>query len=76
MANLSPLNFKLVDTDDQLRIIKRILKELDFTDKEYDPKEIQSRINFWKEEGIRPTKVQLRDVVATKFHSKYFKNMK
>ena len=58
MANLSP-QFQIIDTDDQLRIIKRILKELDFTDKEYDPKEIQSRINFWKEEGIRPTKVQL-----------------
>ncbi len=58
LANLSP-QFQIIDTDDQLRIIKRILKELDFADKEYDPKEIQSRINFWKEEGIRPKNVQV-----------------
>ena len=75
MANLSP-QFQIIDTDDQLRIIKRILKELDFTDKEYDPKEIQSRINFWKEEGIRPTKVQLEGCSSDEISLKYFKNMK
>ena len=71
MANLSP-QFQIIDTDDQLRIIKRILKELDFTDKEYDPKEIQSRINFWKEEGIRPTKVQLEGCSSDEISLKIF----
>ncbi len=56
IANLSA-QFQIIDSDDQLRLIKRILKELDFTDKEYDPKEFQSRINSWKEDGIRPKKV-------------------
>ncbi|MEC8148082.1 MAG: DNA helicase II [Pseudomonadota bacterium] len=74
IANLSP-QFQIIDKEDQLRVIKRILKELDLSDKECDPKEIQIRINFWKEDGIRPEKVQLygdsNDEIALQVYKEY-----
>ena len=38
-------NFKIIDTDDQLKIIKESLKELNYSDKTYPPKSIQSVIS-------------------------------
>lgn len=38
-------NFKIIDTDDQLKIIKESLKEVNFSDKTYAPKSIQCMIS-------------------------------
>ncbi len=52
-ANL-PQNFQIIDSDDQLRIIKRLLKSLDVDDSRWVPRDIQYFINKQKDEGIRP----------------------
>ena len=52
-ANL-PQTFQIIDSDDQLRLIKRLLKNLEMDDSRWVPKEIQWFINAQKDEGLRP----------------------
>jgi DNA helicase-2/ATP-dependent DNA helicase PcrA len=49
-----PQNFQIIDSDDQLRLIKRLLKNLEIDDGQWAPKEIQWFINAQKDEGLRP----------------------
>lgn len=49
-----PQNFQIIDSDDQLRLIKRMLKGLEADDSHWVPKEIQWFINGQKDEGLRP----------------------
>jgi DNA helicase-2/ATP-dependent DNA helicase PcrA len=58
-ANL-PENFQILDSEDQLRLIKRVLKNLALDDNEWPPKQAQHFINSQKEEGIRPQHMEAR----------------
>lgn len=49
-----PQNFQIIDSDDQLRLIKRLLKTLEIDDSRLVPREIQWFINAQKDEGLRP----------------------
>ena len=49
-----PQNFQIIDSDDQLRMIKRLLKNLEIDDSRWVPREIQYFINGQKDEGLRP----------------------
>ena len=49
--------FTILDSDDQLRIIKRLAKEAGLDDGAWPPKQMQWQINSWKDEGIRADKV-------------------
>ena len=49
-----PQNFQIIDSDDQLRIIKRLLKSLEVDDGAWPPREVQYFINAQKDEGLRP----------------------
>ena len=49
--------FTILDSDDQLRILKRLIKEAGLDDGVWPPKQIQWQINTWKDEGIRAEKV-------------------
>ncbi len=51
-ANL-PDTFQVMDSGDQLRVIKRLLNTLDFDDSKWPPREVQWYINAQKDEGIR-----------------------
>jgi len=55
-ANL-PQAFQILDSDDQLRMIKRSLKELALDEAYWPPKQIQWYISAHKEEGRRPANV-------------------
>jgi len=48
-----PQNFQIIDADDQLRIIKRLLKTLELDADRWVPREIQYFINAQKDEGLR-----------------------
>ncbi|MCL1078943.1 DNA helicase II [Parashewanella spongiae] len=52
-ANL-PQSFQILDSDDQLRMIKRILKSMNLDDKQYPPRQAQGYINGKKDQGLRP----------------------
>ncbi len=48
-----PQNFQILDSDDQLRVVKRIIKNLDLDDSRWPPKQAQWFINEQKDEGRR-----------------------
>jgi len=48
-----PENFQILDSDDQLRIVKRIMREFNVDETRWAPKQVQSFINGKKDEGIR-----------------------
>ena len=51
-------NFLIIDSDDQLRIIKRLLKELELDESRWSPKTIQWTINGYKDEGRRACHIE------------------
>jgi DNA helicase-2/ATP-dependent DNA helicase PcrA len=51
-ANL-PQGFQILDSDDQLRMIKRIVRELNLDDSKWPPRQVQWFINNNKDEGRR-----------------------
>lgn len=50
-------NFQVIDSEDQLRLIRRILKELNIDDKQTPPKTAQHFINNQKDEGRRANQI-------------------
>ncbi len=48
-----PETFQVIDSDDQLRIIKRLVRSLNIDDKKWPPKQMMWFINAQKDEGIR-----------------------
>ena len=49
-----PPGFQIIDADDQLSLIKRLLRNLELDDSRWVPREIQYFINAQKDEGLRP----------------------
>ncbi|HEX9852247.1 MAG TPA: DNA helicase II [Woeseiaceae bacterium] len=49
-----PQSFQIIDSDDQQRLIKRLLKNLELDESRWVPREIQYFINAQKDEGLRP----------------------
>ena len=54
-----PEGFQIIDSDDQLRLIKRIIKSLNLDDTKWPPKKAQWFVNHQKEQGVRSDKVNL-----------------
>ncbi len=52
-ANLNQ-NFQIIDSDDQLRMIKRIIAAMNLDDKQWPARGAQAFINAKKDEGLRP----------------------
>lgn len=48
-----PENFQILDSDDQLRIIKRLMRELNVDETRLPPRQVQGFINSRKDEGVR-----------------------
>lgn len=46
-------NFQVIDSDDQLHIIRRIFKSLNINEDRFEPKKVQGFINRKKDEGLR-----------------------
>ena len=49
-----PQSFQILDRGDQLRIVKRVILDLELDPEQYLPKEIQGFINTRKNRGLRP----------------------
>lgn len=54
-------NFQVLDSEDQLRLVKRIIKDLDLDDSKWPPKQMRGYINSQKEEGLRVADLQDRE---------------
>lgn len=53
-----PQNFQILDSDDQLRVVKRVYQELQVDDSRWPHKQTQWFINGKKDEGIRAAYLQ------------------
>ena len=56
-----PQNFQILDSDDQYRTIRRVLKNLDLDESRWPPRQAQWFINARKDEGQRPQNIQAGD---------------
>ncbi|HUV21081.1 MAG TPA: DNA helicase II [Gammaproteobacteria bacterium] len=52
-----PQNFQILDSDDQLRMVKRVVRQLDLDEARWPPKQAQWFINHNKDEGLRPANI-------------------
>jgi DNA helicase-2/ATP-dependent DNA helicase PcrA len=59
LANL-PQSFQILDTQDQLSAIKRLMKQFNVDDERFPAKETQWFIAGCKEDGLRPEAVEVR----------------
>ena len=59
-ANL-PSSFQILDTQDQLSAIKRLMKQYNVDDERFPPKQLQYFISGSKEDGLRPGDIEARD---------------
>ncbi|MGQ7960280.1 DNA helicase II [Pseudomonas sp. SP16.1] len=51
-------NFQILDSDDQQRLIKRVIRELGLDEQRWPAKQAQWFINGQKDEGLRPQHIQ------------------
>jgi DNA helicase-2/ATP-dependent DNA helicase PcrA len=52
-----PQSFQILDSDDQYRLLRRILKSLELDEAKWPPKQAQAFINARKDEGKRPAHI-------------------
>ena len=52
-----PQSFQILDSDDQYRLIRRVLKALELDEAKWPPKQAQAFINARKDEGKRPSHI-------------------
>lgn len=55
-------NFTIIDTSDQLRLLKQIFKDHNIDEKRWDPKNFLHTINQYKDRGLTPEKVTANDI--------------
>src|SRR5574343_408307 len=56
-----PQTFQILDSADQLAMVKRLLKNLNIDDEKYPPRELCHFINAHKEQGIRAAQAEVYD---------------
>ncbi len=53
-----PQNFQILDSDDQLRMVKRVYQQLNLDEDKWPPRQAVWYINGQKDEGLRPQHIQ------------------
>lgn len=57
-------NFTIINSDDQLRLVKQIISDLKIDEKRYNPKGITAQVNRWKDRALEPKDVTDGDVAG------------
>ena len=76
LVDLKP-NFTILDTDDQIRLIKQIMQAEDLDEKKWPPRVLASVIQRWKDRGLTPEKVsddeakQYSEIKLAEVYSQY-----
>jgi len=66
-----PQQFQILDTQDQLAALKRLLKSLNVDEDRFAPREVQVFINARKEEGVRASDVEAYDETSRRMAELY-----
>ncbi len=53
-----PQNFQILDAEDQLRTVRKVIKALELDENRWVPREITWFINAQKDEGLRPKQIK------------------
>ena len=75
-------NFTILDSDDQIRLLKQILKAENIDDKRWPARVLANAIQRWKDKGLTPGKVgsgeagELADGRATEIYTQYQDRLK
>ncbi|CAM4445863.1 MAG: DNA helicase II [Legionellaceae bacterium] len=64
-ANL-PQTFQILDSDDQYRLIRRLIGQLGLDERQWSPRETQWFINQQKDQGLRPQQCDAKGNLYTK----------
>ena len=56
-----PESFQILDSDDQLRVVKRVVRALELDEGRWQPRQLQWYINGKKDEGLRPHHIEHND---------------
>lgn len=64
-------NFAVINSDDQLRLIKQIMQEMGFDDKKLNPKGIVAQINRWKDRALTSEEVVDKEDNAAQIYDAY-----
>ncbi len=67
-------DFAIIDTDDQLRLVKQLLKENNLDDKKWPPKSVLGAIQRWKDRGQTPEHVsasEAKEFAGGRIHGIY-----
>lgn len=67
-----PQSFQVIDSDDQQRLIRRVIKNLNLDEERWPPRQAQWFINAKKEEGLRPNQVVLDGDIFNEMHCKIY----
>jgi len=67
-----PQNFQILDSDDQIRLIKRIMKAQSIDDKKWPPRQVAWFINGQKDEGRRAKEVPTGDDLFQVTHQRIY----
>jgi len=67
-------NFQILDSDDQLRLVKRVMRSLQLDEKLWPAKQSQWYINKHKDEGIRPQHIEDKGDPTTRQLSEVYTN--
>ncbi|MXO87718.1 AAA family ATPase [Altererythrobacter aestuarii] len=51
-------NYTIIDTDDQLRLIKQLIRDQDLDEKRWPPKQLAGLIDGWKNRGLNPGELE------------------
>ena len=68
-----PDNFQILDSDDQLRLVKRVMRENEVDEKQWPPRQAQWFINAQKDDGLRAKDVVPSNDFFTKVMLKIYK---
>ncbi len=66
-----PQTFQILDSQDQLAALKRLLKTLNVDEDRFAPREVQYFVNAQKEQGLRARDVPLADEMTRRFADLY-----
>ena len=66
-----PQTFQIMDSQDQLSMIKRLLKQHNVDDEKFPPKQVMYFINNNKEQGLRASQVEAYDAMERKLVELY-----
>ncbi len=66
-----PQTFTILDTQDQLAVIKRVMKSMHADEERFPPRQVQYFINDAKEEGRRPSQVEVHDEFTRRYAEYY-----